>query len=114
MPVRHLGVACLIQVTILISLLSGGVRAAEPVQEVIGRLQSADPIKRRVAAQELLTLKNPDAAPALIKALDDKDAYVRTLAARALGYMRWSPAQDKLANAALTDKDRQVRETALM
>src|SRR3989338_2818753 len=88
--------------------------AAEPRQDALNQLRSPEAIKRRIAAQELVNLRSPDTAPALMQALSDKDAYVRTLTARGLGYLRWSAAKDKLAELALKDPNAEVRQTALL
>ena len=74
------------QVALCLGLAVPG-HASEPLQDALTQLKSTDVIKRRIGAQELVNLRNPESAPDLLKALKDKDAYVRTLAARALGYM---------------------------
>jgi HEAT repeat protein len=99
---------------ILWGLLASKGYGAEPLPDALAQMKSPDVIKRRIAAQELVTMRNPGSAPALIEALSDKDAYVRTLAARALGNLRWAEAAKPLANAALTDKSPTVRQTALL
>jgi len=99
---------------ILWGLLASKGFCAEPLQDALAQLQSSDVIKRRIGAQELINLRNPAAAPALTKALSDKDAYVRTLAVRALGYMRWTAAGPKLQEMSATDANLEVRQSALL
>jgi len=97
---------------ILWGLLVSKGSAAEPLQDALTQMKSTDVIKRRIAAQELVNLRNPDSVPALLQALSDKDTYVRTLAVRALGYMHWTAAEPRLEEVLAGDKDPQVRETA--
>jgi HEAT repeat protein len=108
----HLGLW--IQAPLLWGFLISQSLASEPLQDALLQLKSNDVIKRRVAVQELVTLRNSSAAPALITALSDPDAYVRTLAVRALGNLRWSAAKESMSQALLTDTSPEVRQTAAL
>jgi len=63
------------------------------VVSLVKQLKSRDPVKRRKAAEDLRIVgrEAEDAVPALLKALDDGNIYVRIAAARALGYTRAKP-----------------------
>jgi HEAT repeat protein len=88
--------------------------AAEPLGDALAQLKSPDLIKRRIAIQELVTLRNPASAPAVIEALKDKDDYVRTQAVRALGFMRYAAAGPQITRMLAEDKSREVRESAAL
>ena len=72
-------------------------------------VQEPDPAVRAHAALALVALKNASSTPALASALgNDQDAYVRRLAARALGMVGTQDARRVLQSAA-SDADESVR-----
>lgn len=92
-------------------------RAAEPLAEA---LSSDDPLLRRNVAIALGEIRRPPSESgaktieaALIRALGDSDAGVRTMAAASLGWTRPSSALIPLIGL-LDDKDTSVRKVATL
>ncbi|MGE3153261.1 MAG: HEAT repeat domain-containing protein [Nitrospiraceae bacterium] len=67
---------------------------------------------RGMAASHLGALNDPASVPALLAALDDDHAYVRSCAALGLGRMRAIQAKEKLAVMMKDDWDQTVRSRA--
>ncbi len=77
-------------------------------------LTSRNADRAREAAQQILDLSHPLAAPALIEALDKEENYqVRLLLLKALGGIRGSAAVGGLVERAVLDADAEMREVAI-
>lgn len=70
--------------------------------------------QRREAVLTLSQKLDPANGPALIKALDDKDGYVRTLALRGLMMLRYQGAGPRVAELLGNDTSRDVRQSAAL
>lgn len=84
------------------------VKPAPIPPQLLADLKSAEPEKRRAAADELGGMRNRNAVLPLMAALTDKDARVREASAFALGQTTDSRAVASLTKA-LADKDATVR-----
>jgi hypothetical protein len=96
---------------IVMSLQTPGQTSVKPAPippRLLADLKSAEPEKRRAAADELGEMRNREAVPLLIAALADKDAGVREAAAFALGQTTDPRAVAPLTRG-LLDKDADVR-----
>src|ERR1041384_5018206 len=71
---------------------------------------ASETLKRRQALNEWIQKKDLSKAPALQKALDDKDAIVRAEAVQALGEWRYREAAAKIAALLAQDSQLSVRE----
>lgn len=83
----------------------------EDVEELVARLKHSNGLIRREAARSLGEVKDPEAVPALIEALQDRDVRVRQDAAWALGEIQDARALPCLCEA-LQRWDKDVRRTA--
>ena len=84
----------------------------DPYQQALVRLNDKDPGVRRQAAEQLGSLRNPDAVNDLLNLLSDKITYVRRAAIDSLGLLRSRAASRSIASILETDNDPQVRQTA--
>lgn len=80
MIIRYIG---LLSACGIVGMAFSGLQAA-PAQDPFQLIKSTNTVSRRQAVLELATSKAPNAGPALLGALADKDAMVRTLAVRGL------------------------------
>ena len=85
---------------------------ATPYEAAVQKLSDKDPSVRRQGADALGEMRNPEAAPALIRVLTDVSPQVRSSAVDALGVMRFQCAGAVIAKMLETDKDATVRQTA--
>ncbi len=87
-------------------------QAVDPstIPSLIASLGNTDPRVRRHAANDLIAA-GPLAVGALTQALEDRNPYVRSEAARALGRIRDAAVADALVKR-LADESREVRWTA--
>lgn len=95
----------------IVGWLSVGLLARDTALPVVGHLADLKSPAARVrtrAAQELATVRDPAAVPALIAALGDGEASVRRAVARSLGEQR-NPAAVSPLLKALSDPDTNVR-----
>jgi HEAT repeat protein len=76
--------------------LAGQMQVAETAPALAGLLRHADPAVRLAAIEAAITLKASVVAGQLEQALQDSEREVRIAAARALGELRYTPAQDAL------------------
>lgn len=85
---------------------------ADPLQEALGQMDDQDAMVRRQGIEKLRRLRDPKAAPALLKALGDANAFVRSAAVDALGQMRNPEAAPEIIRLLREDKDAPVRQQA--
>lgn len=82
------------------------------IERLVNDLRGDDEDKRRQAIYRLLDLADPMTIPALLEALRDKDAEIRSVAAEALGAIGENDAVQGLEEALLTDESDEVRAAA--
>lgn len=87
---------------------------ADPLSAAKRNLAAKDTVTRRQAVETLARSESPEAGPALIGMLKDKDAYVRTLALRGLAQLRFAPAVGPIVEVVDTEKLSDVRQSAVM
>jgi len=75
--------------------------------------QDASPIVRRAAIVGLTQIMDSEDRPVIAKAIGDKDATVRAVAAESLGQFNDAPATGELIRLLETDPDESVRMAAL-
>lgn len=71
-------------------------------------------VKRRQAVEDLVQKNDPQAGPALVKALKDKDPYLRSRAVRGIGQIRYVAGASNVAELLEKDPNPQVRQSAAL
>lgn len=85
-----------------------------PFDKAVKDIQSTDPYIRRQAAEQLGMLRDIRAVPYLKKLLKDENPFVRQAAVDSLGLLRAQDALDDILNIIATDKEVQVRQSAIV
>jgi HEAT repeat protein len=108
-----IAIALLIPKSVFLTDLYGqNQQASQELKDLVTKLQKGDVEERQRAAIALGMEKNPNAVEALIKALDDKDDFVRDFAVKALGNIGDSKALEPLVKALNNDENMLVRRSA--
>jgi HEAT repeat protein len=82
------------------------------IERLLNDLRGDDEDKQRQAIYRLLDLADPTTIPALLEALRDEHAEIRSVAAEALGAIGDNDALEGLEDALLTDESDDVRAAA--
>ncbi|MCS7151142.1 MAG: HEAT repeat domain-containing protein [Endomicrobia bacterium] len=85
-----------------------------PFDKAVKDLSSSDPYVRRQAAEQLGMLRDIRAVPYLKKLLQDENPFVRQTAVDQLGLLRATDAVDDIIKVIKTDKEIQVRQSAVV
>ncbi|MCS7227613.1 MAG: HEAT repeat domain-containing protein [Endomicrobia bacterium] len=82
--------------------------------QAVNDITNKDPYIRRQAAEQMGNLRDPRAVPYLRKLLKDENVFVRQTAVDSLGLLRTREVVDDLLNVIMTDKEPQVRQSAVV
>lgn len=114
----------LLSILVVVEPLISQVRKAEttvsaeeqlsPFDKAVKDLSSSDPFVRRQAAEQLGMLREIRAVPYLKKLLQDENPFVRQTAVEQLGLLRAADAIDDIIKVLKTDKEIQVRQSAVV
>lgn len=85
-----------------------------PFDKAVKDVESTDPYVRRSAAEQLGSLRDPRAIPYLRKLLKDENVFVRQTAVDSLGLLRAVEVIDDILNVIKTDREPQVRQSAVV